>query len=346
MKLRLLSAAVTLFAIGTVAAGPAASAASPEEALPRTSGSATGFGRPADADPSRALPAVTTRTAPEFVSAPDSALQGSRSEETNRPPAGSSPRTPLTQTGCTICLTGVGSVSWTGTTGSLHVDGISNNRPSSTSGTLDLRVALWPTAPVFGGTVNYYTFSDVKTFSPLSAGYHYAPVDSGTVNYYPNSIPAGTYFAFLFLREFQSGTLWYYEDFMIMNNKVTCNGVSCSTVATCTEDAYTMCLVGGRYRVLSHWQNQYASGATANLYKAKLTDTTGAFWIADANTYEYLIRFNTATNNGRIWIAIPTFTDVEFWVDVTDTVGGQAYTYHSLPGNKTLIYDPNTFVYP
>ena len=70
----------------------------------------------------------------------------------------------------------------------------------------------------------------------------------------------------------------------------------------------------------SHWKNQYAGGATATLSKAKLTDVTGAFWIADANTYEYLIRFNTATKNGRIWIAIPTFTDVEFWVDVTDNV--------------------------
>ncbi len=84
----------------------------------------------------------------------------------------------------------------------------------------------------------------------------------------------------------------------------------------------------------------------ATLSKAKLTDTTGAFWIADANTYEYLIRFNTATNNGRAWIAIPTFTDVEFWVEVTDTVNQQYKEYHSNPGNQTLIYDPYFFVYP
>jgi hypothetical protein len=115
---------------------------------------------------------------------------------------------------------------------------------------------------------------------------------------------------------------------------------------SCTEDAYTMCLVGGRYKVTSHWKNQYAGGAAANLSKAKLTDLTGAFWIADANTYEYLIRFNTATNNGKVWIAIPTFTDVEFWVAVTDTKTGQSYEYHSPAGNKTLLYDPNTFVYP
>ena len=116
--------------------------------------------------------------------------------------------------------------------------------------------------------------------------------------------------------------------------------------STCVENATTMCLVGGRYQVRSHWKNQYAGGAMSTLSKAKLTDVTGAFWIADASTYEYLIRFNTATNNGRIWIAIPTFTDVEFWIDVTDTQTGQSNEYHSAAGNRTLLYDPTTFVYP
>jgi subtilisin family serine protease len=116
--------------------------------------------------------------------------------------------------------------------------------------------------------------------------------------------------------------------------------------SVCTEDASTMCLVAGRYKVTSHWQNQYAGGATATLSKAKLTDVTGAFWIANASTYEDLIRFNTATDNGRVWIAIPTFTDVEYWIAVTDTHTGQSYEYHSPAGNRTLLYDPNTFVYP
>jgi hypothetical protein len=122
--------------------------------------------------------------------------------------------------------------------------------------------------------------------------------------------------------------------------------IATATNASCLEDAYTMCLVNGRYRVTSRWKNQYDLGAVANLTKAKLTDTTGAFWIADASTFEYLIRFNTATNNGKVWIAITTFTDVEFWVAVTDTVNGQSKEYHSAPGSPLLIYDPNFFVYP
>ena len=85
----------------------------------------------------------------------------------------------------------------------------------------------------------------------------------------------------------------------------------------------------------------------ANLFKTKLTDTTNAFWLADANTYEFVIRVNTATDNGRAWITILTFTSVEFWVNVVDTKGTQqTKEYHSDPGNTTLIYDPTFFVYP
>jgi len=45
-------------------------------------------------------------------------------------------------------------------------------------------------------------------------------------------------------------------------------------------------------------------------------------------------------------MSILMFTDVEFWVAVTDVTNGQSLEYHSPPGNRTLIYDPSTFVYP
>ena len=100
-----------------------------------------------------------------------------------------------------------------------------------------------------------------------------------------------------------------------------------------------------------HWLNQYATPPSAtNLNKVKLTDNVGAFWIADANTYEYVVRFNTATTNGKIWVNVSTFTSVEFWVSVTDTVNGQTKEYHSPAGtdafNTVNIWDPYFFVYP
>ncbi|HQR44651.1 MAG TPA: hypothetical protein PK598_01390 [Thermoanaerobaculia bacterium] len=116
--------------------------------------------------------------------------------------------------------------------------------------------------------------------------------------------------------------------------------------ATCTPNATTVCLIAGRYQVTSHWKNQYAGGQVSTLNVTKRTDATAAFWLTDSNTYEYLIRINTATDNGKAWISIPMFTDVEFWVAVTDVTTGQTFEYHSPAGNRTLIYDPSFFVFP
>ena len=255
----------------------------------------------------------------------------------------------LDQPQCSICLGGNASVQWTGATGSFHVDRVGNYRSSGVSGPLDLKMVLTVNQPVWGQTIFSNAFSATVSLNPLTAGYQYAPVDSGTIPFFGSSIPVGQYFALMYLRENVSGT-FYYVDWIQMDKKVTCNGSACTMVnpsSSCVEDTYTMCLSGGRYRVTGRWKNQYAGGAQANLAKAKLTDVTGAFWIADANTYEFMIRVNTATDNGRAWISILTFTDVEFWVSVTDTAGTQqSHEYHSDPGNRTLIYDPLTFVYP
>ena len=345
MKCRVLSAAIAVLALGSLVAGSRALAESPGAATTPGNGAATATGRAAsDGDVRRALPvdASTMRTVADPGSAPPRLI----TEELAGPGSGPSGRNALTQPGCSICLEGSSSVQWVGASGSYQVDGIGNVRASGTSGTLDLRIALSSNLPVFGQTITYYTFTDIKQFSPLQAGYHYPNVNSGTVGFYPSSIPAGQYYMFMYLREFQGGSTYAYTDFAVMNNRVNCNGASCSTTTACVEDANTMCLVNGRYRVTSYWQNQYAGGAQSVLYKSKLTDTTGAFWIANSSTYEYMIRFNTATDNGRAWVAIPTFTDVEFFINVTDTVNGQTKQYHSAPGNRTLLYDPCYFVYP
>jgi hypothetical protein len=145
----------------------------------------------------------------------------------------------------------------------------------------------------------------------------------------PSSVAAG------------AGSTLYVTD--LANNNVR----KISSLATaCTPDAFTACLIGSRYRVTSHWRNQYAGSQVSTLSAAPLTDATAAFWLTSADIYEYLIRINTATDNGRAWISIPTFTDVEFWIAVQDTVNGQYYEYHSAPGNRTMIYDPYFFVYP
>lgn len=284
------------------------------------------------------------RTGPTALQ-PDSRESAAASAGSNQgeaaPPA---PREPLTQPSCTICLTGSSTVQWTGASGSFHVDYIQNYRASST-GSLQLKITLVSSPPVWGNPISSWDFSTPVVLPPLASGYQYSNVNSGTVPFYPSSIPAGLYWALLLLSNY-SGSSWGYTDWITYGSKVWCNGTSCSAVTPCVESPTTMCLIGGRYRVTSQWTNQYAGGAVSTLNRATLTDATGAFWIANPSTFEYLIRIQTGTGDGHAWVSIPTFTDVEFSVLVEDLFGGQTKTYHSLPGNRDLIYDPLFFVYP
>ena len=353
MKRPIIPIAFTVFSLGFGATAPRALGIAPENVPQGESDVAAGSARATtERDPSRRLPAQmgATKVMPDSVFGSDSALPEPGPMESKALAAESFRRNALSQPQCTICLEGSETVQWDGggTSGSFHVDTISNHRASGTSGSLDLKMIFIPVPGDFNGDGDYYSFSISQMLSPLPSGHSYSPVDSGTVRFFGSSIPAGEYFHLMLLRENVGGTILN-DDWSVMSKKVLCDGTACHSVtpAGCTEDAYTMCLVNGRYQVQSAWRNQYATPiTTTTLSKTKLTDTTGAFWIADANTYEYMIRFNTVTDNGRAWISIPMFTDVEFWIMVQDTVNGQSQTYHSPAGNRTLIYDPSFFVYP
>jgi hypothetical protein len=244
---------------------------------------------------------------------------------------------------CMMCLSGSASAQWMGSTGSFHVDHIMS-RQTMMSGAMDLRLVMTSTMPVWGQPFTFMPFSDAMTFNPLAPGSQ-VTVDSGTMNMYGSSMPSGTYYMLLYMRQ-QMGPMMSAADWIVFPKQVTCDGQGCSVASACMEDANTMCMVGGRYRITSYWVDQYAGGAMSTLHRTRMTDGTGAFWLNDSNNFEYMIRINTATDNGRAWIAIPTFTDVEFNVLVEDLVNGQSKSYHSAPGNRELIYDPSFFVYP
>ncbi|HQR67649.1 MAG TPA: PKD domain-containing protein [Thermoanaerobaculia bacterium] len=179
-------------------------------------------------------------------------------------------------------------------------------------------------------------FTDASTGSPTSWLWDFGDGTTSTERNPAHTFGQGTYPVSLTASNSGGSSTKTQSVVVTFSGPVTCS----------TAGGYTLCLVNGRYRVTSNWQNQYAGGAAARLFAAPLTDATGAFWLTDADVYEYLIRINTATDNGRAWVAIPTFTDVEFWIGVFDTQNGQYKEYHSPAGNRTLLYDPYFFVYP
>lgn len=91
------------------------------------------------------------RVAPDAGVVVTGALSGESSDALA--PEAAAGRAALAQPGCTICLGGTGSIQWTGSSGSFHVDSITNNRSSGTSGSLDLSVVLTSSAPVYGQTI-------------------------------------------------------------------------------------------------------------------------------------------------------------------------------------------------
>jgi pseudomonalisin len=190
----------------------------------------------------------------------------------------------------------------------------------------------FPAGPRAGQPVQ---FTDASTGSPTSWLWHFGDGGTSTAPNPSHTFGTGTYPVSLTVSN-ASGSSTRTENVV----------VSWDSPVACAPDPHTMCLVKGRYRVTSHWRNQYAGGAEAALSKTQLTDATGAFWKSETSAFENLIRFDTATDNGRAWISIPMFTDVEFWIAVFDTLTGRYKEYHSPAGNRTLIYDPDFFVYP
>jgi pseudomonalisin len=178
-------------------------------------------------------------------------------------------------------------------------------------------------------------FTDVSTGSPASWSWDFGDGETSSVQNPVHTFGQGTYSVSLTVSNPRGSS-----------TRTQTVDVTWPVPEACTADEFTLCLVDGRYRVTSGWKDQYAGGAEASLFGAPLTDATGAFWLSDAERYEYLIRINTSTDNGRAWIAIPTFTDVEFRIAVFDTATGQYREYHSPAGNRTLVYDPYFFVFP
>ena len=217
--------------------------------------------------------------------------------------------------------------------------------PAGNTATLSFWLKIGVTSSSSSSDNLFVCFEDYSTKVDLGCPGVYSPADASGYSWvyhsYDVSRFAGKSVTLFFQSQVVASTVFQTDDV-----SVTTGSTTPPSSAACTETTSTMCLVGGRYRVTSYWKNQYAGGALSNLSKTTLTDATGAFWNANANAYEYFIRINTATDNGHAWIAISTLTDVEFFVVVYDTKTAQSFQYHSPAGNRTLIYDPSTFVYP
>ena len=100
------------------------------------------------------------------------------------------------------------------------------------------------------------------------------------------------------------------------------------TPATAIVEA--LCLGGGRFEVRVDWQNPRIEGdAGRGLPRADVsTDETGFFWFFDARNVELAVKLLDGTAiNGHHWFYWGGLSDVEYQIEVTDTLTGNRATY-------------------
>jgi hypothetical protein len=112
---------------------------------------------------------------------------------------------------------------------------------------------------------------------------------------------------------------------------------------TCTPDAHTLCLLGGRFAVSVDWHDQHNGGDGVGTAMPG-TDVSGYFWFFNPANVELVVKTLDATTvNGHFWVFYGALSDVEYTLRVTDTQTGAVKTYPNPAGNLCGRGDTTAF---
>ncbi len=96
--------------------------------------------------------------------------------------------------------------------------------------------------------------------------------------------------------------------------------------STCSVDANTLCLNGGRFAVTTSWQTTQGSSGMGTA--VGLTGDTGYFTFFSASNVEAVVKVLDACSfANRFWVFAGGLTDVLVALQVTDTASGRVNTY-------------------
>jgi hypothetical protein len=95
---------------------------------------------------------------------------------------------------------------------------------------------------------------------------------------------------------------------------------------SCMEDANTLCLNAGRFKVTATYDGGNAGAGHAQV--VPLTDDTGYLWFFDASNVEAVVKvLNGCDDDGYYWVFAGGLTDVKVVLNVTDTFTGAVRRY-------------------
>lgn len=107
----------------------------------------------------------------------------------------------------------------------------------------------------------------------------------------------------------------------------------------------TLCLLGGRFEVEVVWRVE-RNGTTDSGVGRSVTgsDQTGYFWFFDRSNIELVVKMIDATSiGGGFWVFYGSLSDVEYSLEVTDTLAQETKTYVNAQGNQCGQFDTAAF---
>ena len=128
------------------------------------------------------------------------------------------------------------------------------------------------------------------------------------------------------------GNVWFTESEGNRIGRITAAGeiteFAISTEqASCTADAATLCLNGGRFQVRAEWEVP-SQGTSGHGNAVPLTGDTGTFWFFQASSVEVVVKvLDGCPENGHAWVFAGGLTNVGVTLTVTDTQTDVTRTY-------------------
>lgn len=105
----------------------------------------------------------------------------------------------------------------------------------------------------------------------------------------------------------------------ILDSAVFLAGGSFTDGGGCVPDAWTVCLLGGRFEIKVNWEDYQHVHRDAFVASAG-TPESALFYFRQAANWEFLIKIiNGCTLNGKYWVYFAAATDVGYIVTVRDT---------------------------
>ncbi len=109
-----------------------------------------------------------------------------------------------------------------------------------------------------------------------------------------------------------------------------------------SEAQRTLRLMGDQFRVQVSWRD--GSGNAGFGRAVPGPDPTGYFWFFDSSNLELVVKALDGRGlNNHYWLFYGALSDVEYWVDVTETRTGRTKRYHNAPGSLCGRGDTSAF---